>query len=130
MAIHFGAHGSVNISIKENIITLECEGPWNIEFFHILHLDLISAVKQVDSSNYGILLIPIGEAISTAETMDYHINFLNQGGAKAVAINLARSDVPSSTENICRIAYQAANLKHDFFLDNETAMLWLNKQLA
>lgn len=130
MTINFPAHGNVKVSIEDNIIILECEGPWNIEFFHILHQDIVSAIKQVGHSNYGVLLIPIGEAIGTAETMDYHIDFLKQGNTKAVAVNLALSDVPVSTENICRIAYQAAKRKHEFFLDNDTAKLWLKKQLA
>ncbi len=130
MATNFPVHGNFEVSIEEDILILKCQGPWNIEFFHMLHQDLISAVKQVNPSNYAVLLITAGEAIGTAEAMEYHINFLKQGNTKAVAINLACSDVPSSTENLCRIAYQAANLKHEFFLDNNKAMSWLKKQLT
>ncbi|KGJ94912.1 hypothetical protein [Colwellia psychrerythraea] len=130
MAINFPAHGKININIEDNIIILECEGPWNLEFFHILHQDLYNAVKQIAYSKYAVLLIPIGEAIGTAETMDYHINFLKKGQATAVAVNLSRSEVPSTTEHICRISYQAVNLKHEFFLDNDTAKRWLKEQLS
>ena len=129
MTIKFPVHGSSKVSVDNNLIIIECEGPWNIEFFYELHQDILNAVKAVDYNNYGVLLIPRGEAIGTAETTNYHIAFLKEGNTKAIAINIALSDIPASTENICRIAYQAAGLKHAFFNDNDTAIDWLQQQL-
>jgi hypothetical protein len=129
MAIHFSAHGKTTLKIIDNIIILECEGPWNIEFFHILHQQIYQAVQQCSSGNYSVLLIPIGETIGTPDTMDYHIKFLKKGNPSAIAVNLSRSDIPQSTKNLCRLAYQTAELTYDFFMDNESAIHWLKENM-
>lgn len=130
MSDKFIAHGNTSINIDSDVIIIESTGPWNIEYFYGLHLDIAKAIQQVDSENYAILLIPKGEAIGTPESMEYHIDFLRQGNAKAVAINLSKSETPSSTKSLCSIAYQTVNLTFEFFTSNEQAMLWLNSKLA
>jgi hypothetical protein len=129
MAIHFSAHGKTTLSIIDDVIILECEGPWNIEFFHILHQQIYQAIQQCSPGNYGVLLIPIGETIGTPEAMDYHIKFLNKGNPKAIAVNLSRSDIPQSTQNLCHLAYQTSQLTHAFFVDNDSALYWLRENM-
>jgi hypothetical protein len=130
MAAKFFAHGKTEITIEGNILVVRSVGPWNIEYFHDLHQDLIEAVSQVDINNYGILLIPIGEAISVAEAIDYHVGFLKQGNTKAVAVNLSSSDVPNTTKDLCSKAYKRAALNFEFFYSNDSAKEWLKHFLA
>ncbi len=130
MAIRFSAHGKTNLNVVENIIILECEGPWNIEFFHLLHRQIYQAIKQCSPNNYGVLLIPLGETIGTPDTMDYHIKFLKRGNPCAVAVNLSRSKVPQSTKDLCHLAYATAQLPHAFFTDNESALKWLKENMV
>jgi hypothetical protein len=61
--------------------------------------------------------------------MDYHIDFLKKGNPCAVAVNLSRSNVPQSTEDLCHLAYGTAQLTHAFFTDNESALHWLKKNM-
>ena len=125
----FLVHGASIISIEDNIIMLETTGPWNIEYFYGLHKDLASAVEKVDKDNHAVLIIPYGEAICTYEVIDYHIEFLRQGSAKAVAVNLSKSEVPSATKSICSTAYEAVGVTFDFFNCNEQAKSWLKTKL-
>jgi len=125
----FSAHGKTHICIEGNIIIIECVGPWNIEYFKELHSEIIEAVQKVDRDNYAFLLIPRGEAICTHETIDFHIDFIRQGNNKAVAVNLSQSEVPNTTESICRTAYQGAGLTFKFFDCNEQAKTWLMTKL-
>ena len=130
MAFSYSAHGDTNVIVEDNILIIKSRGPWNIEYVHGLHQQLISVVENHNLSNYGVLLIPLGEAIGVHETMEYHVNFLRQGKAKAVAINLSQCETPHSTESMCRVAYQTANLEHEFFYSNEEAKLWLKNKMC
>jgi len=125
----FLAHGKTHISVEDNIIIIECVGPWNIEYFQELHNDIAEVVQKVDKENYAILFIPIGEAICTHETIDFHMDFLRQGNTKALAINLSQSEVPNTTESICRTAYQEVGLTFEFFDCDKQAKTWLMTKL-
>jgi hypothetical protein len=130
MGTAFFAHGKTEIIIEGNIIIIQCVGPWNIEYFHGLHQDIVSAVSQVNINNYAVLLKPIGEAICVAEAIDYHVAFLNQGNAKAIAVNLSDSDVPNTTKSLCNKAYEKAQLNFQFFYSDEPAKVWLKESLS
>lgn len=124
----FSVHGKSNITIVDNIVIIESKGPWNIEYFKGLHDELKEAIQKSLLTSYGVLLIPIGEAIGVYETMEYHVKFLRQGAAKAVAINLERCDTPHSTQSLCREAYESVQLEHEFFYSNEEAINWLKTE--
>jgi hypothetical protein len=130
MVATFIAHGKTEIIIEGNIIVIRCIGPWNIEYFHRLHQDIINAVSQVDIHNYAVLLIPLNEAICVAEAIDYHVDFLKQGNAKAIAVNLIGSDVPNITKELCQKAYEQAGLNYQFFYSDESAKAWLEHHLV
>jgi hypothetical protein len=130
MVSEFSAHGRTEITTEGNIIIIKSLGPWNIEYFHCLHQDIIAAVSQVDFNNYAVLLLPMGEAISVAEAIDYHVAFLKEGNAKAIAVNLSGSDVPNSTKSLCSKAYEQANLNFEFFYSDDLAKQWLQSWLS
>jgi hypothetical protein len=125
----FVAHGKTEIKIKDNIIIIRSIGPWNVEYFRDLHQEVIAATSQVNINNYAILLVPIGEALGVAEAIDYHVDFIKQGNAKAVAINLANSDIPNTTKNLCSKAYELSGLNYQFFSSDESATEWLQQLL-
>ncbi len=128
--LNFAIHGKCNIEIDNNIIVLHAEGPWNMEFFQQLHLDLIQASKQVIHAPYAILLQPIGEAIPVNEVIDFHINFIKQGKATAVAVNLEYCHSSFMTQQMCERVYSTAGIKHAFFNSRASALSWLKQQLA
>lgn len=126
----FAPHGKCKLSIEGSILIADVEGPWNIEFVHLLHEQLVDKVKELNVNNYGVLLIPRGEALASQEAIDCHTNFLKQVKAKAVAINLTDSLVPIISKNMYEKIYQSVNLTAEFFDDNVSAKKWLAQQLT
>jgi len=129
MSSLFNAHGHSAISIADNIMTIQSRGPWNIEYFEGLHRNIIEVIKEYSLTDFAVLLIPYGEAIGVHEAMKYHVEFLRQGSSMAVAVNLSNCETPLSTESMCRVAYESADLAHEFFSDNESAISWLKTKL-
>ena len=129
MSSQFNVHGKCQIVVEDNVLIIDAEGPWNIEFMQKLHKQLQEASQQVDINNYGVLLKPYGEALAVQEAIDYHVDFLRQARTKVVAINLANSDIPSMTKLMCEKIYQQANLSAEYFTDNIAAKKWLKEQL-
>lgn len=125
----FSAHGSMELAIEDNIILLEAQGPWNIEYINLLHQKLLWAVAQVEPTNYGVLFTPKGEAISVEEGLEHHINFIRQGNTKAVALNLKYCTTSLLTETLFAKIYQTAGIKHAFFDNVLEARNWLEKEL-
>tara|TARA_R110000737_G_scaffold222271_1_gene237552 strand:- start:91 stop:483 length:393 start_codon:yes stop_codon:yes gene_type:complete len=125
----FSPHGTMALTIADNIIFLEAQGPWNIEYIECLHKQLLWAVTQVDANNTGVLFSPKGEAISVESGLEYHVNFIRQGKTKAIALNLAHCTTPLLTENLFSKLYRTANIKHAFFDKASDAKRWLEASL-
>ena len=125
----FVPHGTLKFEIEDNIILIEAQGPWNIEYLDYLHQKMTWAVMQVDRNNYGVLLTPKGEAISVEAGLEYHSNFVRQGSTKAVALNLAHCTTALLTENLFTKIYRGANVKHAFFDNALDARVWLEAEL-
>ena len=130
MASSYIVHGDSNIHVEDNIIILESRGPWNAEYFQELHRQLTTIVQDNALTDYGVLLIPLGEAIGVHGAMDSHVNFVRQSQTKAIAINLSRCETPFSTESLCRVLYDDANIKYEFFFSTEEAKQWLKFEMA
>jgi hypothetical protein len=128
MAI-FSPHGTLDIVIEGNLILIEAQGPWNIEYLDQLHEQLFIAASRVDPKNYAILITPKGEAISVEAGIEYHLNFIRKGNAKAVALNLAHCTTALLTENLFTQLYRAAGIKHAIFDNSHDARLWLENEL-
>ncbi len=125
----FSRHGTLDIVIEDNLILIEAQGPWNIEYLDYLHEQLRIAVSKVDINNYAILITPKGEAISVEAGLEYHLNFIRQGNTKAVALNLAHCTTALLTESLFTKLYRAAGIKHAFFDNNFDARQWLEAEL-
>ncbi|MGB2740540.1 MAG: hypothetical protein WBC60_08305 [Cognaticolwellia sp.] len=126
----FVPHGTLELAIEDNLILIEAQGPWNIEYLDFLHKKMSLAVTQVDQNNYAVLLTPIGEAISVEVGLEYHTNFIRNSRTKAVAVNLAHCTTSQLTENLFSKIYQAAGFKHAFFDNVSDARNWLERQLT
>ncbi len=125
----FSPHGTLDIVVEDNLILIEAQGPWNIEYLDQLHEQLLKAALQVDLNNYAILITPKGEAISVEVGLEYHLNFIRKGNTKAVALNLAYCTTALLTESLFTKLYRAAGIKHAFFDDSHDARLWLEQEL-
>ena len=130
MTSKFSVHGHCQITVEQNIIIVEAEGPWNIEFFHQLHLDLRKTAQSTDYNSFSILLVLAGEGLSVEEAIDFHVEFLIKSSVKAIAINLKDCITPASTKAFCQKIYFAADIEHKFFDDNATAIKWLNEKMT
>ena len=123
-------NSSLELTIEDNLILIEAQGPWNIQYLAYLHKQLIWAVKQVDQRNYGVLLTLKGEAITVEEGLEYHLNFIRKSNTKAIALNLGYCTTALLTENLFSNIYRAAGFNHAFFDNAFDARFWLEKQLA
>jgi len=125
----FSVHGSLTISVDNNVISLDVEGPCNTEFFQKMAVELRGVRGQIDLNNYAALIVLRGEALATQDAMDYFSQYLTTVSVKAVALNLQFAESPSVTKQICHQAYQKAGTKHQFFNNNESAVEWLRSCL-
>ena len=125
----FSPHGTLDIAIEGNLILIDAQGPWNLEYLDSLHQQLVVAASKVDPDNYAILITPKGEAISVEAGLDFHLNFIRQGNVKAVALNLAYCTTALLTESLFTKLYRVAGIQHAFFDNSFDARLWLEKQL-
>ena len=127
---YFLSHGSINITLDNDVITIDIGGPCNTEFFECMAEQLVLIRPQVNMNNYTALVILRDEALATPEAMAYFTGYLKTVQARAVAINLQYSDTPSMTEALCKKAYTESGVKHRFFFDNVSANIWLRECMA
>ncbi len=123
--VNFTPHGMLQVSVDNNLVSIEIEGPCNTEFFHEMAEKLSAVRQQVDINNYTALIILHGEALATQDAMQYFTQYLKTISARAVAVNLQHVSTPILTEQICYQAYQEAGINHQFFDDNASAIKWL-----
>ena len=126
----FLPHGSSDITVDNDLITVDIVGPCNTEFFEHMEAQITSLRPQLNMNNYTSLVILRNEALATPEAMTYFTNYLKAVQVRAVAINLQYADSPSITEDVCKKAYTDAGVKHRFFSDNVSASSWLRKCMA
>ncbi len=130
MSKSFNAHGKFNIEASEHILLVDLVGPWNLEFVEQLHLEVIEKLQGVNIDNFGVLLLPRGEALAVSESIGYHTEFIRQAKNKAIAVDLEFSTIPSLTKSLLKKVYQAAGMNHEFFDDRQSAEQWLKEQLG
>jgi len=122
---HFEPHGNIRVSLDNDLITIDIEGPCNTEFFELMAEELALIRPKINIDNYTALIILRNEALASPEAMAYFTCYLKTVEVGAVAINLQYTLTPSITETICKKAYTAAGVKHRFFYDNDSATVWL-----
>lgn len=126
----FAPHGKFSLSVKENIIYIEAQGPWNIEFTLHLHQDLLAVASQVDINNYGIVLTPIGEAIAGDDVIQAHINFVSNAQTKAVAVNFEKCLTIPISQALFKRVYESAGINYQFFSSMANSKKWVKTQLS
>ena len=105
-------------------------GPWNLEFFEILHSNLQQTVQEnFKNKAYGIVVELKGETLATQEGLNYHLHKVKQGNAKAIAINMVQSSFALTTQIQFEAVYNKAGLKNEFFTDTTTAKEWIESVL-
>ena len=128
MALQLRPHGKCTYSIQNNIVIIEAEGPWNLEFFVEMHKDLRQIIiENLDINDYKILVVFKGNALSVQDGLDYHLNNVKLGKAKAIACSLEFSNNPSFTQMLFEKVYDEALLENRFFTTTTEALQWLEK---
>jgi hypothetical protein len=127
---HFNPHGSIDIKVDNDLISLDIKGPCNTEFFELMANKLALFRPQLNMNNYTGLIILRDEALATPEAMAYFTSYLKTIQVRAVALNLQYTHSPSATEDMCRKAYTEAGVTHRFFFDNLSATTWLRQCMS
>ena len=90
----FPAHGLCHYATDDNIVIIDSNGPFNLEFFKEMHADLIQYVTEnVDYRNFAILLIMRGNTLALPDGLAYHEVHVAKGTAKAIAVSLLETGV-------------------------------------
>jgi len=126
----FLSHGSINITVDDDLVILDIEGPCNKEFFESMSEQLKEIRPQINLNNYTCLVILHNEALATQDAMSFFTSYLKTIQVRAVAINLVNTHTPEITKAICHNSYAQAGVKHDFFFDNTSAIAWLRTCMA
>lgn len=122
----FLPHGDCSYCAQNNIITIEAEGPWNLEFFIKMHKDLREVIiNYADLDDYKILVIFKGEAFAVQEGLDYHLAGVKLGNTKAIALSLEFCNNPGFTKAQFEKVYNEASLANKFFSKTDEALKWL-----
>jgi len=125
----FKCHGECNLFWENNILTIDVEGPCNIEFYDYMHKKILTFAENIDKSNYATLLITRGEAVIIVDALSNHVEFLKRASTKAIAVVLGFCDTPSITEAMCHKAYENAGIVHQFFESSNDAKNWLTTEI-
>jgi hypothetical protein len=127
---NFPAHGRCQITHDNNIIIIDAIGPWNLEFFEILHSNLQQTIQEnFKNKAYGIVVVLKGETLATQEGLNYHLSQVKQGNATAIAINMIHSSFALTTQIQFEAVYNKAGLKNKFFRDSSIAKQWIEDVL-
>jgi len=126
----FLSHGSIDITVDDDLVILDIEGPCNTEFFVSMSEQLKEIRPQINLNNYTCLVILHNEALATQDAMSYFTSYLKTIQVRAVAINLVNTHTPEITKAICYKSYSQAGVLHEFFLDNSSAIAWLRACMA
>ncbi len=129
MASQFKIHGDVNLSWHQDILEINSTGPWNMEFFHHLHAQLIAFVPTEKKGKFTVLLSISGEAVPTPDAQRYHTEFLKASTAQAVAVNLANCQSVAMTKAVANQVYTQAGLPHQIFNNRLDALQWLQNEV-
>ena len=121
----FPLHGRMLVSIDANLVTLDIEGPCNLEFFQDMETQMIALRPSLNLDNHTGLIILRGEALATPEAMAHFTQYLKTVKTRAVAIDLEYTFNPNTTQKLCSKAYEEAGIKHKFFYDKNKAIEWL-----
>ena len=123
-------HGHVDITIEDNLFIIRANGPWNVEFFHQLHKELIIHFFHLKSLPYGTLFIPSGETLATKEGLKVHSDFLSMAVPTPIAVVTSELKHKRLAIAQCTSVYEPANLLYGFFETFDEAREWLQRQLA
>ncbi len=130
MDIGFPVHGGLQISIDDDIILIDAKGPWNVEYFSMLHKELIDAAQHVNIDNFGVLINLSGEAIAVHEGRDKHREFVSRTNTKFIAIVTSKNcELPSMTKQLFLKTYEGIVNKAAAFDDIEEGIAWLRNNL-
>ncbi len=125
----FKIHGKSELSVENNILTIDIEGPCNLEFYNELHSKLLSMGDQLNVDNYAVILILRGESSIIQEALDFHVEFLKKTNTKAIAVVLKWCEMSSIAELMCHKAYSEANINYQFFENSHDAKNWLTNDI-
>ncbi len=132
MPTSFRPHGSIRIEVQGRKIIRHMEGPWNLEFVHVAHQDLLTLANFDYHLPWVTMLIVRNSALCSQEALQQIGNHL------LLEFNRTRLGTawvyPPGTEGAAIMQKMLTPLYKNsgpvaFFSEVEAADLWLNKLL-
>ncbi|MGJ8682607.1 hypothetical protein [Paraglaciecola sp.] len=129
----FTVHGSVELRVKDRILEVEGDGPWNIEAVTQANQSFSSLIKELSGSPWGALVVLQGDPIYVPDAADYLVNSIRsecQSGRVATAIMVENSNSPEFAKRHLSDIYKRAGCDHRFFSEKAEASWWLIQKIT
>ena len=56
------AHGKHKMWVEQNVVCIESQGPWNLEYFNEMHIELLEKLYPIKEEPYAVYLKLIGNS--------------------------------------------------------------------
>lgn len=119
------AHGKHKMWVEKNVVCIESQGPWNLEYFNDMHIELFNLVQSIKEEPYAVYIKLIGNAMPVAEGLNAHQKFVATGQSRALAMDLSECDTKPITEKVFKNAYYGAGIPCQVFESQAAAFDWL-----
>jgi hypothetical protein len=129
---NFEVHGTLDLSLEDHILTIEGEGPWNMESMYAANEKVQPFAAQLIGQPWAVLAILRGDPIYVPAAAKMLSNIVKQdieNGRVATAVLLNQSNSPEFGKRHLAEIYRSAGEIYEFFDDEKTARSWLNSKL-
>lgn len=128
----FEVHGTIGLSLEDRILTIEGDGPWNIESVYVSDEKVKPFTEKLAGKPWAVMVILGGEPIHVPEATELLIKIVKQdkkNGRVATAVILNQSNSPEFGKRHIGKIYSSAGEPYEFFDDEKTALAWLHSRL-
>lgn len=119
------AHGEHKMWVEQNVVCIESQGPWNVEYFKEMHKELFDILQPIKDQPYAVYINLVGNGMPVADGLAIHQKFVATGQSRAVAINVSNCLTRPITEKVFRNTYISIGIKCQVFESKEDAFDWL-----
>jgi len=118
-------HGQYQFKIDQQVLMLQCTGPWNIELFRQMEIDMKQAIFPISDKPWACMLDLLHWELGVYEMWE-DVKKLNQWSAD----HNQKFEAVVTNKNIIKILLQESHqsfcdVETKFFDNREEAMQWL-----
>ncbi|MBN3564796.1 hypothetical protein [Aliamphritea spongicola] len=125
-------HGTIRLSVEGRILTIEGQGPWNLESIDLSVDSIGDDLRALYGAPWGALVLVEGDSILVPDAEARLIEVVRDDRVKgrlATALVLGECSVPGLVTQHLQEVYTAAGDVFQAFSNADDARRWLNAQI-